>query len=101
MSTHIIETVLFTVNDGVSRSDFLRAAEATTSFVTKLTGFVSRRLSYTDDGTWIDHIEWTDLKAAEAAAASVASDPRNAEFLKAINGQSVKMMYSKLEVSVS
>jgi len=100
MSTHIIETVVFRLNDGVSRSDFLRAVEASSAFVTSVAGFVSRRLSCADDGTWIEHIEWTDMNSAEAAAAMVEADPRNADFLSAIDGQSIKLMHSKLEISV-
>jgi hypothetical protein len=101
MPNHVIETVTFKLNDGVSREAFAKAAHAMSAWVTNCDGFVARRLSCGADGTWIEYIEWADMTAAKAAAAGIGKEPGNADFLSAINGPTVIMMHSELEVSVN
>lgn len=101
MPKHVIETVTFKLNEGVERAAFIKAAESTNAYVTDCVGFVSRRLSCTEDGDWVEHIEWSNMDAAKAASAGIADDSRNAEFLVAINGATVKVMHSELEISVN
>lgn len=101
MPKHVIETVTFKLNNGVSRRDFAMAAETMNSYVTGCAGFLSRRLSCAEDGTWIEHIEWADMATARAAAAGLGKEPGNAVFLGAIDGSSVTIMHSELEVSVN
>ncbi|SDZ40054.1 hypothetical protein SAMN05444004_11322 [Jannaschia faecimaris] len=101
MPKHIIETVMFKLNEGVTREDFAQAAQSMSAYVTGCAGFIARRLSCEEDGTWIEHIEWTDMDAAKAAAAGLGTDPGNAECLSAIDGSSVKMSHSELEISVN
>lgn len=101
MPNHVIETVTFKLNDGVSREDFTKAAQAMSDWVTKRDGFVARRLSCAEDGTWVEHVEWADMASAKAAAAGIGKEPGNADFLSAINGPTVTMMHSELEVSVN
>jgi hypothetical protein len=101
MPNHVIETVTFKLNEGVSREEFAMAARAMNSYVTGCPGFISRRLSCSEDGTWVEHIEWAGMDAAKAAAAGIGKEPDNAEFLAAINGPTVTMMHSELEVSVN
>ncbi len=101
MSKHVIETVTFTLNDGVSRDDFISAAKGMNAWVAARPGFVHRRLSCTADGTWIEHIEWEDMTAAKAAAADIGTDPGNATFLSAINGPTVQLLQSELEVVIN
>lgn len=101
MPIRVIETVTFKLNEGISREEFARAAEKMNTYVTGCPGFISRRLSCTEDGTWIEHIEWRDMDAAKAAAAGLGNDPANAAALSAISGPTVTMMHSDLEVSVN
>lgn len=101
MPNHVIETVTFKLNDGVSREAFAKAARAMTAWVTKCDGFVARRLSCAEDGTWVEHVEWADMTSAKAAAAGIGKEPGNVDFLSAINGPTVTMMHSELEVSVN
>ena len=67
MSKPIIEFVTFTLNDGVSREDFAAAARSMSAWVSSQPGFVRRRLSCTEDGTWLEHIEWASMADAKAA----------------------------------
>ena len=100
MSKHVIETVTFKLNEGVSREDFVAAAKRMSPWVVARRGFMSRRLSCTEDGTWIEHIQWKDMDAARAAAAEISKEPGNADFLFAINGPTVQLTHSELEVVI-
>jgi len=101
MSKHVIETVTFKLNDGASRADFIAAAEQMNTWVKERPGFLQRRLSRTEDGTWIEQIEWADLASAKAAAAEVGKAPANASAMSAINGPTVQLMHSELEVVIN
>ncbi|QPH54809.1 antibiotic biosynthesis monooxygenase family protein [Pontivivens ytuae] len=101
MPGHVIETVLFTLEQGVRKDDFIAAAHAMRPFIEAQPGFVHRRLSCTEDGTWIEHIEWVDMDAAKAAAASIGSAPEAAAFVGAIDGPSVRMTHSRVEVALN
>lgn len=100
MSEHVIETVIFRLADGVSEEQFLEAAEQATKFMTMCPGFQRRRLSCEENGTWIEHVEWTSMKEAKAAAASIGRNDYAQAFLRAIDGPSVKISHAKLKVSV-
>jgi len=56
MSKNVIETVTFRLNDDVSRDEFVAAAKDMNAWVEARPGFLYRRLSCTEDGTWIEHI---------------------------------------------
>ncbi len=100
MAKHVIETVMFGVEEGVSREEFVAAAAAMTPFLEAQPGFLRRRLSCTEDGTWIEHIEWEDMSSAKHAASLIGEAPEAADFVKSIVGPSVKMMHSELEFSL-
>lgn len=101
MTKHTIETVTFRLNKGVTREAFVEAAQAITDFARKQEGFVSRRLSCGDDGLWIEHIEWETLEAAQAAAAQIGKVPSLETCMKAIDGPSVAMHHTTLEITVN
>jgi len=101
MSNAIIETVIFKLKDDVSRDAFVDAAKGMNAWVAARPGFVHRRLSCTADGMWIEHIQWQDMTSAKAAAAEIGKAPQNAGFLSAIDGKTVQLMHSELEVAIN
>lgn len=101
MTKHVMETVMFKLKAGVAREEFTAAAEQLNDFVKAQPGFVSRRLSCTQDGEWIEQIEWSDIASAKAAAAAIGTVESNRPFLSAIDGPTVQMRHSELEVSVN
>lgn len=101
MSKHVIETVTFKLNDGNSRADFIAAAGQMNAWVKEQSGFIQRRLSCSDDGTWIEQIEWKNMDAAKAAAAAAASAPANANFMSGIDFPTVQLTHSELEVVIN
>lgn len=101
MTKHTIETVSFKLNEGVSRESFIESAEAINDFVAKRDGFISRRLSCNDDGLWIEHIEWATLEAAMSAASEIGNEPSLEPCMKAIDGSSVRLHHTTLEITVN
>lgn len=101
MSKTVIETVTFRLNNGVNHAQFVTAAKAMNSWVKARDGFVQRRLSCTSDGTWVEHIQWENMAAAKEAAAEIGNAPETKEFLSAINGPTVQLMHSELEVDIN
>jgi antibiotic biosynthesis monooxygenase (ABM) superfamily enzyme len=100
VSNHVIETVTFRLVDGASQEQFLKAAEQASAFMTARPGFLQRRLSCEENGTWIEHVEWATMADAKAAAAEIGMDEQAQAFLRAIDGPSVKIAHSELKVSV-
>jgi hypothetical protein len=92
----VAEIVTFRLARGVTEPAFLDAARATGALLDAAPGFVARRLSKGADGRWTDHVIWTDMPRAEAAAAHVMSDPAAAPFLAAIDPASVEMRHEVL-----
>lgn len=101
MNKHVIETVTFKLNDGVSRQDFALAANDMNAFVTSCPGFIARRLSCGHDGEWIEHIEWETMEAAKQAAAAFSSVESNRGAMSAIDSSTVKLTHTELEISLN
>ncbi len=96
-----METVIFNLNDGISKTEFIEAAEAVKKFLSDCSGFVSRRLSCAADGTWIDQVEWQTMEDAKRAAAAIGKADSAQPFISHIDGQSVKLTHSELEISLN
>ncbi len=99
MTKHVIETVTFKLNAGFSREDFAKSASAITDFAKSRPGFIARRLSCGEDGLWIEHIEWATMKDAKDAAAAIGGEASLAPAMQAIDGSTVTMHHSELEIS--
>lgn len=100
MTKHVIETVTFKLEQGVSKEDFLETVPRSTDFVKEQPGFIARRLSYAEDGTWIEHIEWECMADAKRAAILIGQTDSVKPFLKCIDGPSAKLIHSELEMSL-
>lgn len=100
MTTHIIETVLFTLKPDTSLKAFHQAIEQSNTFVTACQGFIARRLSVNEAGQWIEHIEWKSIEDAQAAALRIGDDENTQAFVGAIDGPSVQLFHTNLHASV-
>jgi hypothetical protein len=92
----VAEIVTFRLLTATSEGAFLNAARATGPLLAAAPGFVSRRLSRGPDGTWTDHVEWTSLAHAEAAADAIMKDPAAGPFLAAIDPATIVMRHEAL-----
>ncbi len=100
MTNHIIEIVSFKLADGVSDADFLRTVPASNVFLEARAGFISRRLSKGDDGTWLEHVEWENLEAAQTASDAFMKDASLKPMMQAIDGANATMGHNTLMISV-
>ena len=96
----VAEIVTFRLAAGVGDATFLEAARATGPLLAAEPGFLSRRLSKGDDGAWTDHVAWTSLAEAQAAAARVMKAPAAAPFLMAIDPASIVMRHERVLVTM-
>lgn len=98
--TGIIEIVHFRLNAGSSEEEFIVEADKASQFLKSRPGFVRRHLSMGDDGVWIDHVEWTDMEAARAAADAFMKVPSLGAFIAAIDASSAVMGHNRLMLTV-
>ena len=92
----VAEIVTFRLAAGTTEAAFLDAARATLPLLAAAPGFLSRRLSQGADGAWTDHVAWTGLAEAEAAAARIMDAPAAAPFLMAIDPATIVMRHERL-----
>jgi hypothetical protein len=92
----VAEIVTFRLAAGVTEAAFLAAARATGPLLAAEPGFLSRRLSQGADGAWTDHVAWTGLGEAGAAAARIMEAPAAAPFLAAIDPASIVMRHEPI-----
>jgi predicted component of type VI protein secretion system len=92
----IAEIVTFRLAPGVTDPAFLDAARATGALLATEPGFLSRRLSKGADGAWTDHVAWTSLAEAQAAATRIMTAPEAQPFLVAIDPASIVMRHEPI-----
>ncbi len=100
MHDHVIEIVKFKLAAGVSPESFLASVSASNTFVKSCKGFISRRLSHNEDGSWLEHIEWETMGDAQAASEALMAEASCQPMMAAIDIQSVKMSHNQLKISV-
>ena len=96
MPNHVIEIVTFKLADGISPEAFVAASGAVTAFARSQAGFVSRRLSMAEDGTWMDHVHWSSMEAAQAAQTAFPAQESLAPFMAMINPEGMTMTHHAL-----
>lgn len=100
MTNHIIEVVSFKLADGVSDADFLKTVPASNVFLQSREGFIARRLSKAEDGTWLEHIEWETLQAAKTASDAFMQEESLKPMMQTIDGANATMGHNTLMISV-
>ena len=95
-ATLVAEIVTFRLAPGTTDPAFLAAASATGPLLAAEAGFLSRRLSRGADGTWTDHVTWTSLPEAAAAAGRIMDAPEAQPFLAAIDPASITMRHEPI-----
>lgn len=94
--TEVAEIVTFRLADGVTVDAFLDAARQTKPFLDRTGAVRHRTLSQDSDGLWTDHIVWTSMDAAKAAAAEAMTRPDMAAFFTMCDPQGVDMRHARI-----
>lgn len=92
------EIVTFRALSG-THPDLMRdAAPGIADFLQRSDGFVGRHLSEAD-GVFTDHVVWTDVVKARAAATRLVEDPSAGAFLRLIDTTSVTISHGPIIVA--
>ena len=92
----VLELVVFKLNEGVSRDEFVATNDAVSSWISEQPGFLSRDLSYDAEGDrWIDVLWWETMKDAAAAAELALSSESCAPMFSLIDMTSMLMLHGE------
>lgn len=82
----VLELVVFKLNEGVTREQFLATNDAVSAWAKTQPGFVSRDCLYaTEQDKWVDVIYWETMKQAHAAAEAAQSHDECKPFFNLID----------------
>ena len=90
---NIIEIVQFRLADGVDRDEFINAAASTMPALCDTDGFIGRVLSEGEDGSWTDHVRWTNVAAAQAAMAGSMENQALLPFIMSVDPDTMTLTY--------
>lgn len=93
MSAKVIELVIFKIKPDVSEEAFVKAAEKTWPAIKQMAGYVDRQLAVDEQGQWSDIVYWTDMEAAQTAAAAVMQMSEFADFISMIDESQLSMRH--------
>ncbi len=100
ITDHVVEIVRFRLKENVTRDEFAATLPASNRFLEAREGFVSRRLSADEEGTWVEHIEWTSMEAAKAAAAAFFVEDSLEPMRNAIEGKGAEVNHNRIVVAL-
>jgi hypothetical protein len=98
---HVIEIVTFRRHASVTAETLAKHAEAANAAIARMPGFIARRLSLSEDGIYTEHVEWSDMASAKAAAAAIMSEPAAGPFMQAIDPQGIQMKHNMLVIRLN
>ena len=94
MEGKVVELVVYKLNEGVSRDQFLGTNGAVSTWISKQPGFISRDLSYDSEGDrWIDVIWWESMEQAHAASEKSQTSESCLPMFAQIDEQSMLMIH--------
>ena len=91
---NIVETVRFRLKSEVTPEAQIALSEGIASFLKGRAGFISRSLSLSADGTFLDHVVWEDMDAALAAQTALGAHRDAAAILPLIDEASVDITHA-------
>ncbi|MEQ3707814.1 hypothetical protein [Tateyamaria sp.] len=94
----VAEVVTFRLIEGTDPATFVAAADDMGPFLRGTGAMVKRTLSVDDTGLWTDHITWTSLDAAKAAAAQMFEQPEAQPFMAMISPEGVDMRHAPIQL---
>ena len=89
----IVEVVQFKAKPGVSDAQICAAADALQRDVEHFPGYMHRRLLKSEDGQWLDMVDWTGLDEALRAAEAIMARPSAQDFMELVEPESITMLH--------
>ncbi len=94
MEARVLELVVYKLNEGVSREQFLGNNGAVSSWISKQPGFISRDLVYDSGGDrWVDVIWWETMEQAHAASEAAMASESCLPMFAQIDEQSMLLLH--------
>lgn len=85
----IVELVLFKKNNEISQAEAENQMSELNEFISKQSGFISRKTSVSDDGEFLDIVFWTDLESATIASEKAMKNPKTLKTFEVIDEKSM------------
>jgi hypothetical protein len=96
----ILELVVYRLNDGVSREQFLDANDPVSAWISKQPGFISRDLVYDTEGDrWVDVVWWESMHQAQAASDLAMTSESCRPMFALINMESALMLHGAATIA--
>ncbi|HEX2195579.1 MAG TPA: hypothetical protein VHJ76_01530 [Actinomycetota bacterium] len=89
----VVELAIFKTTEGVTREQLLDTVDAVSEWAKRQPGFLSRDLTCSEDGTWIDVVWWESLDAAHAAAEAAMTSESCAPMFALIDLEDTQMIH--------
>ena len=94
----VAEVVTFRLVEGADPAAFVTAADDMGPFLRSTGAMIKRTLSVDDTGLWTDHITWTSLAAATAAAAQMFEQPAAQPFMAMISPEDMDVRHAPIQL---
>lgn len=95
MASGEFEIVLYRLKPDVERERFLEISQRATDWLRQRSGYIGRELLEDESGLWIDLVRWKSTEDALAAAEAFAQTPDAADFMEAVEPESIRMMHPR------
>ena len=89
----VVEVVLVRARPGVTDEQILEASDALQQELARFQGYISRRVLKSEDGQWLDIVDWTSLDDALRAAEAIMQRPIADEYLSLVETESLRMLH--------
>ncbi len=94
----VVEVALFRAKPQYAKEDVIRAAKAINPVLENIAGFISRKLSVTEDGQWVDVLYWSSLKQAKNALQLVVKNKICQDFFKMTDDTTSELLHFNIVI---
>lgn len=93
MTTKVIELVLFRIQPTIDVQQFTRELAALTNLIQTFPGFIHREIGVSEDGLWMDRVQWKSFPEAQHAAERIMGYPEAQAVFGLIDPQQMQMYH--------